>query len=141
MNPQPFPLNSGNIAVTITSQANGSYCCEITPSLEGCTRPMAEYYGQSPKHALAIALEYLAQDLMSQAEADQDLDWDAVDRSSSGTVVEKCFHVILHYERVDTAESKFEALHNTLLGNTVVENAAKSIIQIDPHLPITPLTQ
>jgi len=42
----------------------------------------------------------------------------------------------LHYERVAEEESKFEAMHNTLLGNTVVENAEISIIQVDPELPI-----
>jgi hypothetical protein len=43
--------------------------------------------------------------------------------------------VILHYERLVEDESKFDAAHNTLLGNTVVENAELTIIQVDPDLP------
>jgi len=62
-----------------------------------------------------------------------------VDRSTSGKGIDKRFHVILHYERVAEEESKFEALENTLMGNTVVENAEISIIQVDPDLPIEPL--
>ncbi|TWH43648.1 hypothetical protein CAL7102_07389 [Dulcicalothrix desertica PCC 7102] len=47
---------------------------------------------------------------------------------------------ILHYERIIKAESKFEALQDTLLGNTVVENAKVTLIEIDPNLPVQPLT-
>lgn len=54
-------------------------------------------------------------------------------------IQEKRFHVILHYERVTEDESKFEALLNTQLGNTVIENAEITIIELDPTLPITPL--
>ena len=35
-------------------------------------------------------------------------------------------------------ESKFEAMHNTILGNAVIENAEVSIVQIDPELPNEP---
>ena len=70
-----------------------------------------------------------------EAEAEQRLDWEAVDRSASGKAIDKRFHVILHYERVAEEESKFEAMTNTLLGNTVVENAEVTIIQVDPGFP------
>jgi hypothetical protein len=76
-----------------------------------------------------------------EAEAEQKVDWDAVDRSPSGKVKEKRFHIILHYERVAKEESKFEAMVNTQMGNTVIENAAISIIQIDPDLTLKPLTR
>ena len=33
-------------------------------------------------------------------------------------------------------ESKFEATVNTQMGNTVIENAEISIIQVDPDLPV-----
>jgi phosphoribosylformylglycinamidine (FGAM) synthase PurS component len=74
-----------------------------------------------------------------EAEAEQNIDWEAVDRSPSGKVNEKRFHVILHYEHVTEDESKFDAMQNTLLGNTVIENAEVSIIQVAPDLPIEPL--
>jgi phosphoribosylformylglycinamidine (FGAM) synthase PurS component len=42
----------------------------------------------------------------------------------------------LHYERIAKDESKFEAMHNTMLGNTVVENAKISVIEIEPDIEI-----
>jgi hypothetical protein len=92
--------NSGNIAITVIPQANGRYVCEATSSLEGRSGPTMRFHGQNPKHAIAVTLENLARTFRIEAEAEQHLDWDAVDRSPSGTVNEKRFHVILHYERV-----------------------------------------
>ncbi|MDJ0677874.1 MAG: hypothetical protein QNJ36_21240, partial [Calothrix sp. MO_167.B42] len=60
--------------------------------------------------------------------------------SASGEPIEKRYHVILHYERIIKAESKFEALQDTLLGNTVVENATVTLIEIDVNLPVQPLS-
>ncbi len=135
--PQSDPApRSGNIAVTIVPQSAGRYACEVTPTLDGRTGPTKTFHGQSAKHAIAIALEGLARSFRKEAEAEQDIDWEAVERSPAGKVVEKRFHVILHYERVAEEESKFDAFHNTLLGNTVVENAEIAIIQVDPYLPI-----
>ncbi len=51
---------------------------------------------------------------------------------SAGAIVEKRFHLILHYECFSDEESKFDALTNLLNGNTVVENAEVTIIQVDP---------
>ncbi|MBE9096907.1 hypothetical protein IQ252_24100 [Tychonema sp. LEGE 07203] len=59
--------------------------------------------------------------------------------SDSGEPIEKRYHVILHYERIAKDESKFEAMHNTMMGNTVVENAKISIIEIAPDIEIGPL--
>ncbi len=129
---------SGNIAITVISEARGRCICEVTPSLEGRTRPTKRFHGQNPKHAIAVALENLARMFRMEAEAEQKVDWEAVDRPLSGKVNEKRFHVILHYERVAEEESKFEAMHNTLIGNTIVENAEIAIIQVDPNLPIEP---
>ena len=72
-------------------------------------------------------------------EDSQNIDWDAVEISDSGEPIEKRYHVILHYERIAKEESKFEAMHNTMMGNTVVENAKISIIEIDPDIEIGPL--
>lgn len=132
---------SGSIAITVVPQTNGRYVCEATPTLEGQTRPSKKFHGQTRNHAIAIALENLARAFRLEAEAEQKVDWDAVDRTASGEAIEKRFHVILHYERVAEEESKFEAMHNTLLGNTVVENADIAIIEVDPDLPIEPLAR
>ena len=126
---------SGTIAVIVIPQANGRYVCEATPTLAGGTGKTKAFHGQTANHAIANALEDLARALRAKVEAGQNVDWDAVDRSPSGEVIGKRFHVILHYERLVEDESKFEAMHNTLLGNTVVENAELTIIQVDPDLP------
>jgi hypothetical protein len=131
--------NSVSIVITVIPQANGRYLSEMILSLEGRIGPIKRFHGQNPKHAIAIALENLARLFRMEAEAEQNIDWDAVDRPPSGKVNEKRFHVILHYERVADEESKFEAMVNTQMGNTVVENAEISIIQVDPDLPIEPL--
>jgi hypothetical protein len=138
--PQSVPgSNSGTIAITVLPQPNSRYLCEVTPSLEGRIGPTKRFHGQNPKHAIAVALENLARRFRMEAEAEQKIDWEAVDRSPSGKVNEQRFHVILHYERVAEEESKFEAMVNTQLGNTVVENAEITIIKVDPDLPIEPL--
>jgi hypothetical protein len=135
--PHPVhPSHSGNIAITIITQAGGRCVCEMTPSLEGRTGPSVRFHGQNPKYAIAVGLESLARTLRLETEAEQQVDWEAVDGSPSGAVKERRFHVILHYERVAEEESKFEAMHNTLLGNTAVENAEIAIIQVDPDLPV-----
>jgi len=133
-----FPTKSDNIAISVTPGENGHYLCRLTLTLQGRTREPQSFQGQSPNHAIAIALEDLARELRLQSEAEQNLAWDAVERSLSGDVMEKRFHVVLHYERVVSEESKFEAMHRTLLGNTVIENAEISIIRVDPELPIAP---
>ncbi|WP_221643802.1 hypothetical protein [Nostoc sp. UCD121] len=61
--------------------------------------------------------------------------------SESGEAIQKHYHVILHYERVGKAESKFEAMQDTLMGNTVVENAKVTLIEIDTNLPVSLLTE
>jgi phosphoribosylformylglycinamidine (FGAM) synthase PurS component len=127
--------NSGGIAIHVIPQTSGGWVCEITLALAGRNGATERFHGQTSKHAIALALEELARKFRKEAEAEQDLDWEAVDRTASGEVVNKRFHVILHYERVCREESKFEAMTNTLLGNTVIENAELAIIQVDPGLP------
>ena len=48
---------------------------------------------------------------------------------------------MLHYERITKDESKFEAVHNTIIGNTVVENATISVVEIDSDLPVEPIAR
>lgn len=124
-----------NIAITIQPQDNGHILCELnSPAGE----PICAY-GQTPEHAIACALEQLADKYRNLAEAQQNLDWDAVTTSASGEPIEKQYHVMLHYESTIAAPSKFEAMHDTMMGNTVVENAKITVIEISPDLPIAPL--
>lgn len=138
--PQSVPLsNSGSIALVVIPQPNGRYLCEVTLSIQGQTEPTRQFCGQNPKHAIAIALENLARTFRREAEAEQKVAWEALEKRPSGTVTAKHFHVILHYERVAEEESKFDAMLNTHMGNTVVENAEVTIIQVDSDLPLEPL--
>lgn len=130
---------TGTIAIAVLPQANGQYSCQLSPALSDRDHDDIQCYGQTPEHALANALEQLADRYRQIAEEQQNLDWDAVERTESGEPVDKRYHVILHYERTAEDESKFEAMHNTIMGNTVVENAKITVIEIDPDLPIEPL--
>jgi phosphoribosylformylglycinamidine (FGAM) synthase PurS component len=126
---------SGNIAINVIPQATGGWVCEITSSLAGRNGSTKRFHGKSQDHAIALALEALASAFRTEAEAKQNIEWEAIERSACGEVINKLFHVILHYEHVAEEESKFEAMTNTLLGNTVVENAEIAIIQVEPGLP------
>ncbi|MDJ0620170.1 MAG: hypothetical protein QNJ63_26100 [Calothrix sp. MO_192.B10] len=96
------------VTINVFSDDNGRYLCRISPSVD---QPSHEIRccGQSEEHAIAIALEQLASQYRQIAEKRQNKDWEAVERSASGEPIEKRYHVILHYERIIKAESKFEA--------------------------------
>jgi hypothetical protein len=96
---------------------------------------------KTKEHAIAIALEQLADEYRQIAEEKQNIDWETVERSDSGEPIAKYYHVILHYEHIAEEESKFEAIHNTIMGNTVVENAKITVIEIDQNIPIDLLTR
>jgi hypothetical protein len=132
---------SGTLAFTVQPQENGQYVCHLSPSLSDRSQEPILCYGQTPEHAIAIALEKLADDYRSLAEEQQNIDWDAVERSETGEPMVKHYHIILHYERMAEAESKFEARHDTIMGNTVVENAKITVIEIKPDLPVEPLVR
>jgi hypothetical protein len=128
---------TGTIAIDVCAQSNGQYLCQISSSLSDRPDEPMNFYGQTKEHAIAIALEHLASRYRQQAEESQNhIDWDAVEISDSGEPIEKRYHVILHYERIAKEESKFEAMQNTLIGNTVVEMGKLSIIEISPDIPI-----
>ncbi|MEG4800895.1 hypothetical protein QUB63_13395 [Microcoleus sp. ARI1-B5] len=127
----------GTISIAVFPQENEQYICRISSSLSDRPDEQSNFYGHTKEHAIAIALEHLATRYRQKAEESQNhIDWDAVELSDSGEPIEKCYHVILHYERIAKEESKFEAMQNTLLGNTVVERGQLSIIEISPDLPI-----
>lgn len=127
------------ISIAVLPQDNGQYVCEIASSLSDRSNNCTRFYGQTKEHAIAIALESLADEYRQKVEEEQNIGWLAVERTESGEPIQKHYHVILHYERIAEDESKFEARHNTLLGNTVVENAKISVIEISPDIQIEPL--
>ncbi|RCJ28384.1 hypothetical protein A6770_23950 [Nostoc minutum NIES-26] len=135
------PDITGTITIAVQPQDNGQYVCQLSSSLNDSPRENIQCYGQTKEHAIAIALEQLADDYRQIAEERQNIAWDTVERSDSGEPIAKHYHVILHYERIAEEESKFEAMHNTIMGNTVVENANITVIEIDPDIPIEPLTR
>ncbi|MGM3307216.1 hypothetical protein ACSQ6I_14800 [Anabaena sp. WFMT] len=135
------PDITGIITITLQPQSNGQYICQLSPSLSDSPRENIQCYGQTKEHAIAIALEQLADEYRRIAEEQQNIDWLTVERSDSGEPITKHYHVILHYERIAEEESKFETIHNTIMGNTVVENAKITVIEIDPEIPIDPLTR
>ena len=132
---------TGTIAISVQPQDNGQYVCNLSPSLSDRARDPLPCYGQTKEHAIAIALEKLADDYRQIAEEQQNSDWIWVERSEAGEAIIKTYHVILHYECIIEAESKFEAMHNTVMGNTVVENAKITVLEIEPDLPVEPLVR
>jgi hypothetical protein len=132
---------TGTITIAVLPQDNGQYICQMSPSLGDSPREDIQCYGQTKEHAIAIALEQLADEYRGMAEERQNIDWLTVEKSDSGESITKHYHVILHYERIAEEESKFEAIHNTIMGNTVVENAKITVLEIDPDIPIDPLTR
>ena len=130
-------LNSiqGNIEINILPQSSGDYCCKLASTLTDSPVFLQTSHGQSADHAIAIALERLAQAYRERAEEQQNLAPLAVERSPSGEVIEKRYHVVVHFEDVLMEESKFEASHSTMLGNTIIENAKINIYEISPDLP------
>jgi hypothetical protein len=139
MTDTPMNPSIGNMTITIRHQDNGHILSELAPTLDGQAGEPVRCYGQTPDHAIACALEQLAKQYRQIAEAQQNPDWYTVEESESGEPIEKQYHVMLHYESTITAPSKFEAMHDTMMGNTVVENAKTTVIEISPDLPIVPL--
>lgn len=132
---------TGTLSIAVLPQEKGQFLCQLSSCFSDRNREDIQCYGQTPDHAIAIALEQLAETCRQRAEERQNLDWEAVERSETGAPIEQRYHVMVHYEDIITAASKFEAMHNTLLGNTVVENAKITVIKIADDLPVDPLTR
>jgi hypothetical protein len=133
--------NPLTITLTVIPQENGQVVCQRIIQQDGQSGDVQPFYGQSQNHAIAVALEQLAEEYRKAAGEDDQSDWDAVVRSPEGDIIQQRYHVILHYERIAEDESKFEAMHNTLMGNTVVENATLAVIPVDESLPIAPIVK
>ncbi|BBD62994.1 hypothetical protein NIES2109_58440 (plasmid) [Nostoc sp. HK-01] len=123
------------ITINVQTDENNQYICQLSSPVESSANEI-RCGGQSEFHAIAMALEQLASQYRQIAEERQNTDWEAVEYSAAGEPIQKRYHVILHYERIRKAESKFDALQDTLLGNTVVENAKVNLIEIDDDLPL-----
>lgn len=124
----------GLISYSVTPQMDGvGYTCALTASRDS---PPQRFSGQTARHALAVAIEHLASTLRREAEDEQGIRWDRTFISESSSKESSTYHISVHYERIAEEESKFDAVHNTLMGNTVVENAAVDVIRIDPKLTI-----
>lgn len=110
-----------NLALKVEANENQAFVCQIDSNASDLPlSSVAE--GQTPEHAIAIALEQLAEQYRNMAESNELI-------SKEGQKTR--YHVILHYERVVIEDSKFDALHNILMGNVVVENAKRWAIEID----------
>lgn len=131
MTSQPL---TGNIPMTLQPLDNGQHICKLGLAFKNDTESGFQCYGQTADHAIANALEHLAAHYRQQTTNQQRLDW--TDEEKTGH-----FHVILHYERIAENETVWESSFNTIIGNTVVENAQISVIEIQPTLPIHPLEQ
>jgi hypothetical protein len=130
------------VNLTLTSESSGQVLCQrIVQQDQDQPGDPQTFAGQSQNHAIAIALEHLAEQYRKAAEDEQAGDWDAVERSPNGDIIQQRYHVILHYERIAEDESKFEAMHNTIMGNTVVENATIAVIKVDEALPLEPIVR
>lgn len=131
----PNPMNE-NFAITVTLENNGYYLCQLSNPLADPSQSTINCYGQTQEHAIAIALEQLAENYRQIAEAKQNIDMLAVERSSDGEAISKLYHVTLNFECIIDAESKFEAMHDTIMGNTVVENGKITVIEVAEDLPV-----
>lgn len=124
----------GLISYRVTPRTDGvGYTCALTASRDS---PPQRFSGQTAKHALAVAIEHLASTLRREAEDEQGIRWDRLFMSESSSKESSTYHISVHYERIAEEASKFDAAHNTLMGNMIAENAAIDVIQIDPKLTI-----
>jgi hypothetical protein len=131
---------AGSLEIMVTPKDDGLYVCRLSrlPEVPATGAPLTDILcdGQTPEHALAIGLEQLAAEYRRLAEESQAIPDLAVERTAAGDAIEKYFHVTVHFEAISKDESKFEAIHNTLIGNTVVENAQVTVISINSALQI-----
>jgi hypothetical protein len=51
---------TGTISITVLPHDNGQYVCQMSPSLSDRPTDCTHSYGQTKEHAIAIALEQLA---------------------------------------------------------------------------------
>jgi hypothetical protein len=128
-------LINENISINVTLENKGYYLCHLSNPLPDPSQSTINRYGQTQEHAIAIALEQLADRFRQIVEDQQNVDMLTVERSPDGEAISKLYHVTLHFECTIDAESKFEAMHDTIMGNTVVENGKITVIEVSEDLP------
>jgi hypothetical protein len=132
------------LKIKVLPKGDGQYVCRLSRSPKVPAKLLASSShkadiscdGQLPEHAIAIALEQLAAKYRRLAEEIQSIPTLSVEKNAEGKVIEKCFHVTVHFEGIFKGKSKFEVIHNTLMGSTVVESAWVTAIEIDPALHV-----
>ena len=134
-------LISENLSIAVPLANKGSYLCQLSNPLQDPSQNTIHCYGQTQEHAIAIALEQLAVRYRQIAEDQQNVDMLTVERSPDGEAISKLYHVILHFECTIDAESKFEAMHDTIMGNTVVENGKITVIGVSEDLPFADILE
>jgi hypothetical protein len=112
---------AGSLEIMVAPKDDGLYVCRLSRSSQmqvtGSSLADIVCDGQTPEHALAIGLEQLAAEYRRLAEESQAIPNLAVEKTATGDVIEKYFHVTVHFEGILRNESKFEVIHNTLVGN------------------------
>ncbi len=140
--PEPnLKLTSESLSINVTIENNGYFFCHLSNPLQDLSQNTISCYGQTQEHAIAIALEQLADRYRQIAEDQQNVDMLTVERAPDGKVINKLYHVTLHFECTIDAESKFEAMHNTIMGNTVVENSKITVIEVAEDLPFADILE
>jgi hypothetical protein len=134
-------LISENLSITVTLENNDYYLCQLSNPLPDSSPNTINCYGQTQEHAISIALEQLAEQYRQIAEEQQNVDMLTVERSPDGEAISKLYHVTLHFECTIDAESKFEAMHDTIMGNTVVENGKITVIGVSEDLPFADILE
>ncbi|MCA6504324.1 MAG: hypothetical protein IM585_01705 [Pseudanabaena sp. M135S2SP2A07QC] len=134
-------LINENISINVTLENNGYYLCHLSNPLPDPSQSTINRYGQTQEHAIAIALEQLADRFRQIVEDQQNVDMLTVERSPDGEAISKLYHVTLHFECTIDAESKFEAMHDTIMGNTVVENGKITVIEVSEDLPFADILE
>ena len=129
-------LISENFSITVNLENNGYYLCQLSNPLPDPSQNTINCYGQTQEHAIAIALEQLAEKYRQIAEEAQNIDMLTVERSADGEAINKLYHVTLNFECIIDAESKFEAMQGTMMGSTVVENSKITVIEVGEDLPV-----
>jgi hypothetical protein len=125
---------TGTIDLKVLPDENGRYHCQLSSSFSNQSSDRQVFDGETQDHAIAVALEHLAAHYRNEAQRKQDEGLNAEDALRTKHLGSKRYHVILHYEQVIEAKSKFDALQNTILGNTVVENATCTLIELSENV-------
>ena len=83
-------LISENFSINVTLENNGYYLCQLSNPLPDPSKNTINCYGQTQEHAIAIALEQLADKYREIAENQQNIDMLTVERSPDGEAIRAC---------------------------------------------------